>query len=337
MVEKKITDPSPRVPQQIMHLPRDFEEMTMQTTRRQFLAASAFLAAERHLRAAEPALRFPAAPRDRLAIASYSLRTIIDSPRRRASASANAPAGLMDIKDFPAYAVKRFNVRNVEVLGQHLRSTDAAYLDEFRRALTAAGARLVNIPTSIGASLYDPDPAKRATAVENAKKWIDAAGALDCPSVRIHIQRAGNAAPDAARTAESLAGVAEYGASKSVVVNLENDDPFTEDAIFVAKVIDTVKSPWLRALPDFCNSMLKGDEQFNYEAMKAMFQRAYNICHLKDSEVDQGKVFRIDLARTFEIAKASGYKGYYSVEFEGEGDAVAGTEKLVEAGLKYLG
>src|SRR5262249_34214800 len=141
---------------------------------------------------------------------------------------------------------------------------------------------------------------------------------------------------DVDRTADTLGSIAQYGASKSVVVNLENDDLFTEDAFFIVKVIDKVNSPWLRALPDFCNSMLKGDEAFNYDAVKAMFDRAYNISHLKDSEVDHGKVFRIDLARTFEIAKAAGYKGYFSVEFEGEGDAVMGTQKLVTDALKYL-
>jgi len=284
--------------------------------------------------AADPALRFPTAPRDRLAIASYSLRTLLPSARRRAGG--NAPANAIDIKDFPAYVVKRFNIRKVELLGQHLPSTDAAYLKEYRRILSDAGVSVVNIPTSVGASLYDPDAAKRTTGIDNAKKWIDNAKLLESPSVRIHIQRAGNETPDAGRAAESLAGIAKYGESNSVLVNLENDDPFSEDAFFITKVIDQVNSRWLRALPDFCNSMLKGDERFNYDAVTAMFGRAYNISHLKDSEVDQGKVFRIDLARTFEIAKASGYKGYFSVEFEGEGDPVEGTAKLVDAALRYL-
>ena len=57
------------------------------------------------------------------------------------------------------------------------------------------------------------------------------------------------------------------------------------------KVIDAVNSPWLRALPDFGNSMMKGDEDFNYRAVDAMFRHAYNISHVKDSEVDNGKVF----------------------------------------------
>ena len=302
----------------------------MPITRRLFVTASTFLPAVRRLPAADPALRFPAAPRERLAIASYSLRTLVGTERRRSGAA-------MDIKDFPAFVVRRFNVRNVELLGQHLPSTEAAYLEDYRRVLAHAGVRVVNIPTGVGASLYDPDSAKRATAVENAKRWIGVAGALGCPSVRIHIQRAGDAAPDAVRTAESLAGVAQYGAARNIVVNLENDDLFSEDAFFLVKVIDQVNSPWLRALPDFCNSMLKGDEKFNYDAVSAMFRHAYNISHLKDSEVERGKVFRVDVARTLEIAKTSGYKGYFSVEFEGEGDPVEGTAKLVEAAVQYLG
>jgi sugar phosphate isomerase/epimerase len=279
-------------------------------------------------------MRFPAAPRDRLAIASYSLHRMIDLPRRREGKSGPAPT--LDIKDFPAFVVKQFDIHKIEVLGQHLRATDEAYLEEFRRSLASAEVRVVNIPTSIGASLYDPDAGRRAAAAANAKRWIDIAVTLESPSVRIHIQGAGNAAPDVGRTAESLAPVAVHGATKGVVVNLENDDVVTEDAFFLVKVIDQVNSPWLRALPDFCNSMLKGDEKFNYDAVTAMFRRAYNISHLKDVEVDGGKVFRVDVARTLAIAKASGYKGYFSVEFEGEGDPVAGTRKLVEEALKYL-
>ncbi len=231
---------------------------------------------------------------------------------------------------------KRYRIRNVELLGQHFRSTEPAYLEELRSALKSAGSRVVNIPTSIGASVYDPDSGGRAIAVENAKKWIDAAVAIDCPSVRVHIQRAPNATPDVDISAATLAKVAEYGASKNVIVNLENDDPVTEDAFFIVKVIDRVKSPWLRALPDFCNSMLGGNEQFNYDAVTALFGRAYNMSHLKDEEVGHGKVFRVDVRKTLGIAKASGYKGYFSVEWEGEGDVYIEVGRLIDEALKYM-
>jgi hypothetical protein len=95
--------------------------------------------------------------------------------------------------------------------------------------------------------------------------------------------------------------------------------------------------PWLRGLPDFCNSMLLGKgEAYNYEAVKAMFEHAHGISHVKDSEVDGKKVYRVDVAKTFAIAKAAGYRGYFSMEWEGAGEPYAGTQSLIDASLRAL-
>lgn len=306
----------------------------MQPNRREFLIATALFAPLQRLRAAAtPNIPFSTTPRDRLAVASWSFRDHLDLPENRAK---KTHGDLIALKDFAAMVAERYKIHNVELLGQHLPATTPEYLKELRAAVQRAGSHVVNVPAGGDASLYDPDARKRAAAEDDGKKWIDVAVALDSPSVRLNIAGAKGVKPDVRLTAEGLAKIAQYGASKNVVVNLENDDPDTEDAFFIVKVIDRVNSPWLRALPDFCNSMLKGDPKFNYDAVQAMFQRAYNIAHLKDSEVDNGKVFRVDLAKTFAIAKASGFKGYYSVEFEGEGDAYPGVAKLVDAGLNYL-
>ncbi|SPF35316.1 Xylose isomerase-like TIM barrel [Candidatus Sulfopaludibacter sp. SbA4] len=307
----------------------------MKTSRREFLAVSALAPAAGRLMAANaPALRFPTTRRERIAVASYPFRAFLDTPRNRA----RQPQGrLMDLKEFPGMVVERFQIRNVELLGEHIRISEPGYLEQLLAAVKAAASHVVDIPTGVGGSVYDADAGKRATAVANAKKWVDTATALECPSVRVHLQGARGAKPDAALAAESLGAISQYGAAKGVVINLENDDLTTEDAFFLAKVIDQVDSPWLRALPDFGNSMLGGDEKFNYDAVTAMFHRAYNIAHVKDCEVDGGKVVRVDLARTFAIAKASGYKGYFSIEFEGEGDPYAGTQKLIEDSLECLG
>ncbi|HLK65635.1 MAG TPA: sugar phosphate isomerase/epimerase family protein [Bryobacteraceae bacterium] len=307
----------------------------MKMSRRDFVIASIWASMGPRVQAAGgPSIVFPSAPRDRLAVASYPFRGFIDTPSNNRARDPQVTR--MNIKEFPALVAERFQIRNVELLGQHIRAGEPALVEELRAAVRAAGSHVVNIPTSVGGSLYDPDAARRATTAANAKKWIDTAVALDCPSVRVHIQGVKGTPRDAAVAAESLASVAEYGASKNVMVNLENDDITTEDAFFLAKVIDQVNSPWLRALPDFCNSMLKGDEAFNYDAVKEMFRRAYNISHVKDVEIDHGKTFRVDMERTFAIAKASEYKGYFSMEFEGEGDPYAGTQKLIDQSLQYL-
>lgn len=295
--------------------------------RRTFIETCAALAAARQARpAAAPDIHFPAAPRDRLAVASYPFRNFMDRPGH---------AGLK-LTDFASMVVEKFGIYNIEPLNSHFPSTEPAYLDELRRAVEQAHSHIVNIPTGVGASLYDPDPVHRGKAVAGSKKWVDVAVAIGSPSIRVHIQGARGASPDVGRASESLQQVAEYGAAKNVMINLENDDLDTEDAFFLVKVIDAVNSPWLRGLPDFGNSMMKGDEDFNYKAVEAMFRRAYNISHVKDSEVDNGKVFRVSMAKTFGIAKAAGYRGYFSMEWEGQGGPYEGTQKLLDESLKDL-
>jgi len=93
----------------------------------------------------------------------------------------------------------------------------------------------------------------------------------------------------------------------------------------------------VRALPDFANSVLKGDLDFNYRAMKEMFARAYNISHVKDGEADDnGKVLNIDIKKTFEIAKAANYRGFFSMEYDAPGDPYAPTKKLIELTLQNI-
>ena len=155
--------------------------------------------------------------------------------------------------------------------------------------------------------------------------------------MRLHIAGVRNVKPDVDRAAESLKHVAAYAEEKQVLVNLENDDNTTEDPFFIVSVIERVKNPWLHALPDFCNSMLTHDQAFNNRAMQTMFKHAYNIAHMKDSEVgDGGKVYTVDVARCFAIAKAAGYRGYFSMEWEGAGDPFACTQKLIDESLKDL-
>jgi sugar phosphate isomerase/epimerase len=275
----------------------------------------------------DPDIKFPTQPRKRLAVASYPFRGRLQLGK-----------GSMKLVDFPAFVVSQFQVPGIEPLNEHFESTDPAYLDRLRGAVEKAHAHIVNIPVSFRESLYDPDAGKRQKAIQESNHWIDVATHLNSPGVRIHIEGVRGVEPDAGHAAESLKKVADYGASKNVVVSLENDDPRSEDAFFIVSIIERVNNPYLRALPDFCNSMIEknGDEKFNYDAVKAMFQHAYNISHVKDSEVDGKKVFRVDLAKTFSIAKAAGYRGYYSMEWEGPTDPVEGTKFLIAQSIKNL-
>jgi sugar phosphate isomerase/epimerase len=314
-------------------------------TRRNFLAGLAATTAGASLLACpatlfgfathpEPHIEFPFAPRDRIAVASWPFRAYIDSPTND-DRKPGVPG--MDLKDFAAHISSKFNVRNIEPYNWHFSSTDPKYLHDFRASLQKANAKAINIAVDGEESYYDPDPATRKKAVDFARKWIDIAVAIGAPSIRTHVARAKNSAPDLQRTADSLRQVAEYAAQKNVVANLENDDPVSEDPFFLVKVIAQVDNPYLRALPDFANSMQGGDADFNYRAVEAMFRHAYSICHIKDGETPASrKPFTIDLAKTFGILKSSGYRGYCSIEFDGQSDPHEPTAKLIDATIRFL-
>ena len=282
----------------------------------------------------EPHISFPTAPRDRIAIASYPFRAYIDSPGNR---DRNPKSPGMDLIQFPAEVIKKFSVHNIEPHSRHFRSLDSDYLAKFSEELNNVNARVVNIGVSTEASFYDADPAARSKSIASARKWVDVAVAIGSPSIRAHIRPVSKQSPDVQRTVETLREVVSYAAAKNVVVTLENDDLVSEDAFFLVKVIEGVNHPYLRALPDFANSMLTGDADFNYRALQGMFQHAYCICHVKDGEADDhGKQFNVDLQKSFQILKTSGFQGYCSMEFDAPGDPYAPTAKLVEQTIRYL-
>jgi sugar phosphate isomerase/epimerase len=281
-----------------------------------------------------PHMKFPSEPRERLAVASWPFRAEIESATNEFR-DKKRPG--MDLRDFAVKVREQFGVPGVEPLSTHFPSTDERYLRGFREAIEKAGVHAVNIPVDNEFSYYDAEAGNRQKAIANGKKWVDIAVVIGSPSVRTSMAEAKNSKPNLERAAESVRAVVDYAAAKNIQVNLENDDLVSEDAFFVVKLIEKVNHPYLHALPDFCNSMASGNEKFNYDAVTAMFQHAYNICHVKDSEVgEQGKVFRVDVKKTFGILKASGYKGYCSMEWEGPEDPYEGTKKMIAASLEYL-
>ena len=318
-------------------------------TRREFLKTAPLVAGSARLtakpwppslapgpreRPPRPHLIFPTAPRERLAVSTWPFRAFMESPTNRGR-DRRQPG--MDLKAFPSMVAERFNVPNIEPLAEHFASTDPAYLTALREAVEKAGSHIVDIPVSTRYSFYDSDLAGRERAIDVGKHWIGIAVAAGSPSIRIHIAGVHGVEPDVDRAAASLRRLADEGAAKNVIVNLENDDLVTEDAFFLVQVIQKAHHPYLHALPDFCNSMMSGNADFDYRAMNALFPLAYNIAHMKDSEMDdRGKVYTIDVSRTFAIAKSHGYRGYFSMEWEGKGEPYAGTQRLIDESLKCL-
>jgi sugar phosphate isomerase/epimerase len=287
----------------------------------------------------EPSVKFPTVARDRVSVAAYPFREFIVGWKGwDGKTPSKVPASQqMELKDFAAHVAEKFNVHRIEPWSPIFPSTDAKYLEQFRAAVERAHSAVVDIAVDGGHSQYAMDKAERERAVKASNEWVDVGAALGSPSIRTHIDDAKDSKPDVARAADTLARVAEYGAKKNVVVHLENDNPVSEDPFFIVQVIEKVNSPWLRALPDFGNSLAAHDQGFSDRALEAMFAHAYGICHVKEGEVDdQGKASHVDLARTFAILKKHDYKGYCSIEYDAPGDPYKPTAELVEQTVKFL-
>lgn len=312
------------------------------SSRRRFIGSAAALASAaawpplRYVAAAAsgPNLPFPSAPRERIAVASYPFREFIFGPRD----DENTPAHqTIELKDFAAHVIAKFGVNKIEPWSLHFRSTQPGYLEELRSAIGKAGGAIINIAVDGEHSPFAVDKTERDKGVAFSKQWIDVAAAVGSPSVRTNMPPAKNAKPDVERAAESLRQVAEYAETKNVVVNLENDNPLSEDPFFIVGVLEKVKSPWLHANPDFANTLTTGKTEYAYKGIEALFAHAYSICHVKSMEADQkGQLVHVDMDRTFEILKKSRYQGYLSMEFDSPGDPYEGTSTLVETTIRHL-
>jgi len=312
-------------------------------TRREFLSESAVLAAgvlfaPPHATAApaQPHINFPVGARDRIAVASYPFRDFI-LPAEDVSPSASPAAPKMELIEFAAHVKSRFNLNKIEPWSSHFRSLEPKYLDELRAALDQAKAMVVNIAFDGQHSFYALDRTERERAVADNKQWIDAAAALGSPSIRTHIAAADNQPPDLARSADTLFRIVEHAAARNVVVHLENDDGVTEDPVFLVKLIEKVNSPWLRGLPDFGNSLMHKAPEDAYAGVAAMFQHAYGICHVKQSEsTGKGANVQVDIAYVFAILKKVEFRGYLSMEYDNTGDPYQATEELIARTLTLL-
>jgi sugar phosphate isomerase/epimerase len=312
----------------------------MNVSRRQFLwsagAAAAAVSSSRFAFAAteEPHFQFPTHPADRLALTSWPFRAFMKSPKN--------PKG-MDVLEFARMAIEKFDIRNINPISVHFQSLDPHDLAKLRKDVHQAGSRFVGQGVQ-RARFYDTDPAVRKQAVKSAKQWVDIAVILGSPSIRQGLSGAGNVKPSANssvdRAAGSLGELADYGAKKNVVINMENDNFVSENPFVIVRILKKANHPYLRALPDIGNSLPEGgSSEYNARALRAMYPHAFNMSHVKDELWQGGRFYKIDLAQAFGIAKDSGYKGFFSMEVDVNSrtpDPFAGTSRLVRETLQYI-
>jgi sugar phosphate isomerase/epimerase len=301
-------------------------------TRRSVVKGALLCSASAAFAIPPPRATFPVDPRKRIAVATYPFRESIIAPGNH---DRNPKKPSMDLASFARFVRTEFGVYGIEPLSGHFASTEDSEVRKLRAAFDAAGVHTVNIPVDEKAELCSDDEARRDAGNARYRDWIDVAVLLGSPSIRVWIPKCSDTS-DLPRAVRALKPTLDYAATRNIVVNLENDDPVSASAARTIAAIELAGTPYLRALPDFGNGLMGGDERFNAQNVKDMFAHAWNIAHVKDAEDVHGQRKTASLTELFGIAKASGYRGYYSMESDSDVDPVVDTKHLIEQSLRLI-
>lgn len=204
----------------------------------------------------------------------------------------------------------------------------AAVIDSLKRQNEKHGVQCVLIMVDGEGDLADPDEAKRHEAVENHKKWVDAAFTLGGHSIRVNTFGTNDPEIWINTVQDGLKKLSEYAATKNINVLVENHGWMSSNAPLVMQAINGVNMPNCGTLPDFGNWCLKraNNERWGecieeypdyYEGIKLMMPAAKAVSAKAYDFDAEGNQPKIDYVKMLQIVKDAGYTGYIGIEYEG--------------------
>ncbi len=199
--------------------------------------------------------------------------------------------------------------------------------------------------------LATSDAEERKKAVENHYKWVDAAAAMGCHSIRVNL--AGSQEPEEwiANSVDGLTQLATYAKEKNINVIVENHGGLSSNAELLARVMTTVDMENCGTLPDFGNFCIRRNDPDDYGSGCAEMYDIYKgveelmpfakAVSAKSHEFDaEGNEREIDYEKMLQIVKNAGYTGYVGVEYEGselgEEEGIIATRDLIIRAAKNL-
>ncbi|MGH7701332.1 MAG: sugar phosphate isomerase/epimerase family protein [Gemmatimonadales bacterium] len=267
----------------------------------------------------------------RISLAEWSLHRTLD-------------AGGLDNLGFPATARTAYGLDAVEYVNSFFKdkASDAAYLRELKRRADDHGVRSLLIMCDGEGALGDPDGAARTRAVENHHRWVTAAAALGCHSIRVNAQSSGTADEQRRLAADGLRRLTEFGAGHGINVIVENHGGLSSNGAWLASVIAAVEHPRCGTLPDFGNFQTAPGEWYDRYRGVAELMPFAKAVSAKSHDFDaRGNERHTDYARMLRIVLDAGYRGYVGIEYEGdelsEADGIRATKALLERVRAALG
>ena len=304
--------------------------MNLPTSRRQFLRATAAAAVAQTASNLVTAADKP--PLFKISLAEWSLHRALG-------------ANKMTNLDFPRIAKSEFGITACEYVNQSWmdKATDAAYLAELKKITAGEGITNVLIMCDREGDLGDADESKRAQAVDNHKKWIDAAKTLGCHSIRVNARSTGSYDEQMDRAADGLRKLSEGAKQAGLNVIVENHGGLSSNGAWLAATIKKVGLPNCGTLPDFGNFTIdkaKGEEYDRYRGVEELMPFAKGVSAKSHDFDAQGNETHTDYRRMMKIVLAANYHGFVGIEYEGatldEYAGIRATKKLLDVILEEM-
>ena len=243
----------------------------------------------------------------------------------------------LDNLDFAKTAKEEFGIEAIEYVNQFFKdkAKDEAYLGEMKKRSDDLGVRRLLIMCDGEGNLGDADETKRTQAVDNHKKWVDAAAFLGCHSIRVNAASGGTYDEQIDRAAEGLGKLTEYAEKAQLSVIVENHGGLSSNGAWLSSVMKKVNHPHCGTLPDFGNFRVSDKEMYDrYQGVEELMPFAHAVSAKSHDFDDQGNEKHTDYRKMMKIVLDAGYRGYVGIEYEGgNADEYAGiraTKKLLE-------
>jgi len=291
--------------------------MTSDWTRRTFLKTTVGAVAAAPLSSAW--LSAQPAPLFKISLAQWSLHRTLRAKE-------------IDHLDFARVAKRDFGIEAIEYVNSFFKdkARDAAYLAEMNKRAADEGVTQYLIMCDGEGRLGDPDAAVRATAVENHRKWLEAATVLGCVAIRVNAASVGSFEEQQKLAADGLRQLTEIAAPMNLNVVVENHGGLSSDGKWLSGVMKMVGHPRCGTLPDFGNFY----EYDRYQGVADLMPFAKAVSAKSHDFDEQGNEAQKDYRRLMKTVLDAGYRSWVGIEYEGsklpEREGIAKTKALLE-------
>jgi len=239
--------------------------------------------------------------------------------------------------------------RGIEYVNQFFpdKAEDKAYLAEMNQRASDAGVEQLLIMIDGEGGLAQTVSADLNQAIENHKKWVEAAETLGCHSIRVNAFGRGNSQDVAKAAVQGLSAISEFASDYGINVIVENHGGFSSNGAWLANVMSEINLDNCGTLPDFGNFCITKNEDSSckesydmYQGVKELMPFAKAVSAKTFDFNDEGNETDIDYEKMMKIVLDSGYKGYVGVEYEGvrmeAEEGIIATKQLIEKVLVKL-